>query len=160
MIDASVAGKRETHEFRISLGFLNRVRDVCHLVVMTPEITAEWRNHHTRSTQRWLLSMYAKRKVTKLESIGSADLRNGIASAGMSEKDQAAMSKDAHLIEAALDADSIVVSWDQRARQLFVQLSIQVGALQSVNWVTPERALDLIGADQSLQFGKGDALQM
>ena len=48
------------------------------------------------------------------------------------------MEKDAHLIEAALKADQIVISRDEKVRSLFKAACLSIRALQSILWANPE----------------------
>jgi hypothetical protein len=62
--------------------------------------------------------MYAKKKIVILQVAGNPALKLRLTEGrGPAEKD--AILKDAHLIEAALNADRIVASLDDNARALF-----------------------------------------
>jgi hypothetical protein len=52
------------------------------------------------------------------------------------------MEKDAHLIEAARAADSIVLSCDEKARGYFQAACPQVPPLQPIHWGNPETEQD------------------
>lgn len=56
------------------------------------------------------------------------------------------MLKDVHLVEAALQADKIVVSMDEVVRSCFHDLSSQAHQLKYIAWINPcqehEHALD------------------
>ncbi len=49
------------------------------------------------------------------------------------------MSKDLHLIRAALATDQIIVSLDQTAESLFDTVSKSVREIRSVRWINPEK---------------------
>ena len=54
------------------------------------------------------------------------------------------MRKDAHLLDAALVTDRVVISADDLARELFSQLSASLRVLKSVIWLTPEHEPDRV----------------
>lgn len=111
--------------------FLNSVLEICHRVVMTTEIGAEWRRHQSRVTGRWKVAMYARKKIVSLEVPANTEMRSRLTQ-GHLDADRDAILKDAHLIEACLMADRIVASLDENARTLF-----QVDELNVVTWVNP-----------------------
>jgi hypothetical protein len=140
VIDASVAGAAGNTEHPISKAnrdFLRQVLSVCHKVVMTPEISLEWKAHQSRFSSLWRTSMTAHKKVVETCGTDDPDLRSGIDRCGLREKQRAAIHKDIHLVEAALLADRIVISGDGSARHLFCMVSSDVPLLKSVVWVNP-----------------------
>ncbi|HXA68113.1 MAG TPA: hypothetical protein VNV82_23325 [Bryobacteraceae bacterium] len=76
--------------------------------------------------------MYARKKVVELKVTVDEDFRQRLSGPGRNPEQRAAMPKDLHLIEAALQADRIVVSLDENAHMLF-----QVQELNSIIWVNP-----------------------
>ena len=76
--------------------------------------------------------MYARKKVVELQVAVDDDFRERLTKLGRSPEQRAAVLKDLHLIEAALQADRIVVSLDENARMLF-----QVQELDTIVWVNP-----------------------
>jgi len=116
--------------------FLNWVLDICHRVAITTEICDEWARHQSKFTRRWRVAMYARKKIVKLQVPANPELRLRL-TLGRGAEEREAILKDAHLIEAALSADRIVASLDERARALFHNVELNV-----VTWVNPvsERA--------------------
>lgn len=124
--------------------FLQAVVQICHRVVVTPDILFEWEKHRSRFTSRWLAAMAQKGKAVECEPAKMTDLREQFANDEIEKGSQAeAMLKDIHLIEAAIVNDRLVASLDENARQMFHNLaSTSSKDLQSIVWVNPERSED------------------
>lgn len=67
-------------------------------------------------------------------------LRKKMERTAVNNRDREAILKDAHLIEAAIATDSIVISLDETARRLFVEATKTVDALRGIVWVNPENS--------------------
>ena len=119
--------------------FLRKVLLLCHSVVMTPEIRDEWKMRRSDFARRWRKSMYARKKVCRIDSPADEELRNKIKQTATSETEIDDMQKDCHLLEAALATDQTVVSLDGNARQYFAGASQRVGEIRDIVWVNPER---------------------
>ena len=52
------------------------------------------------------------------------------------------MEKDFHLLQAALATDRTVISLDETVRDLFKRASQQVGEIQRIIWVNPDRTAE------------------
>jgi len=117
--------------------FLIAVLRVCHRVIFTASVREEWDRHQSLFARRWRVSMNARRKVAILIAPENANLRKRIAASAAGQREQQALMKDVHLIEAALAGDSIVVSRDEEIRDLFKLASDTVGELRAVAWVNP-----------------------
>jgi hypothetical protein len=104
---------------------------------MTPPIREEWDEHQSRFAQKWRSSMVARRKVVWGEEAPRADLREQVIAATPEERDQEEFVKDFHLVEAALAADSIIVSLDEAVRSLLAAASRSVGELRPLLWANP-----------------------
>jgi hypothetical protein len=143
VIDASVARSAggENAVFPTSKhcrDFLKAVLDICHHVVLTPEIREEWHKHRSGYARRWLVSMFARKKAELSESVENKELRNKIDIAAKDEKSKTAMLKDVLLLEAALASDETVVSLDETVRGLFTELASNLGEIGNVIWVNPD----------------------
>src|SRR5215471_15279536 len=73
VIDASVARAAggedaDSPTAKYCRDFLKAVLSICHHVVMTPEISEEWKQHQSRFTSQWRVSMEARKKVERIES--------------------------------------------------------------------------------------------
>ena len=164
VIDADVAQSAGTKEDPISKScreVLEAVLDICHKVVLTEEIYAEWKRHRSNYTAGWLKSMVARKKHVPLKDVTNADLRTRINTLSLDERTLETVEKDLHLIEAALETDLIVISRDETARELFQIVSGEIGGLKRIVWINPTREKEHVkdwlnkGAklDKSRQFG-------
>ncbi len=147
VIDASVARSAgpETATVPISKrcrDFLRTTLTVCHRCVFTPAINEEWKKHQSAFARTWRTAMVARKKLLFVEVSEDRGLRGGIQAAAGTERASEAMLKDAHLIEAASAADRTVISLDDKARDLFAEVSRKVPALRSVLWVNPGETED------------------
>ena len=136
---ARAAGGENTKDERSKScrDFLTVVQDTQHKVVSTEAIRSEWRTHQSRFTTAWFVSMLAQKKICWINAPADNDLRRKVEYATMSEKKRAAMLKDVHLIEAAFQADRIVISMDETVRQYFHEATHSIGILKQVAWVNP-----------------------
>ena len=141
VVDASVArsaGDGIHPTSRMSREFLLDMMTICHRVVTSSEISAEWRKHASGFTVRWLAAMRGKGKVVTVNPDPESSVRQRIlACSGFETKQMAAMEKDLLLLDAALSADRIVASSDQKVRDLFAAASAQVAQVATVTWVNP-----------------------
>jgi ribonuclease D len=113
------------------------IRDVCHRLVMTEAIREEWDEHQSRFTRRWLRSMFARRKVDRLDLAVDSVFRERVAEAAPDDAVAAIVVKDCHLIEAARAADRSVLALDDTVRDHFRRAASQVRELRDVSWVNP-----------------------
>lgn len=145
VIDASVAfsagkkgsGSRRSRRCR---AFLEEVIRICHRVVMTGELSAEWRAHASPFAVDWLVQMKSRGKRIRVgEDVRDYELHASVQASRVADKNRKAMAKDLHLIEAALASDRLIVSCDDRARALFRGAAAHVPELRLVVWVNPEQ---------------------
>ncbi|MEK6301860.1 MAG: hypothetical protein AABO41_14205 [Acidobacteriota bacterium] len=113
------------------------VLTICHRIVMSAELTEEWDRHQSNFARTWRVSMVARKKLKRIDPAQNASLRARILKTTTKKKDQQAAEKDFHLIEAALDADGIVVSLDETARRAFAAAASQVRELGVLVWANP-----------------------
>jgi hypothetical protein len=119
--------------------FLEAVRDTKHRVVRTEAISIEWDKHQSKFTQTWLIDMVKRKQICWIDAPADDQLRRDIEryAIAISEKRRDAMLKDTHLIEAALQADRIVISMDKKIRHYFGQVAHQIQPLALIVWVNP-----------------------
>lgn len=145
VIDASVARSagKENATYPTSKhcrDFLNTVLDISHRVVMTPDIRDEWQKHESNFAGEWRRRMLAKRKLDiHLDIVVDDELWSQIEGFTESDKEREAMIKDLRLIEAALATDKIVISLDEKVRNLFEKAADEVDELKEVVWVNPAK---------------------
>ena len=92
---------------------------------MTPLLRDEWRRHQSLFAAQWLAEMRSKRKVEEVEDLPNETLRR-------EASPKKSVQKDLYLVEAALNADRIVISLDELAR---TELALPTAA--EVMWVNP-----------------------
>ncbi len=140
VIDSDVARSAGTKEDPISQScreVLQAVLDICHKVVLTEDIFAEWKRHRSNFTFIWLRSMVARKKQIILKEVTNDDLRARIDALSLDEQTLDIIKKDLHLVEAALETDHIIISRDETARALFQEASEEIGGLKRIVWINP-----------------------
>ena len=164
VIDASIARAAGETEHPVSSAcrsFLQEVLNICHKIVMTPEIYGEWKKHKSRLAYGWLASMTAKKKVARPGPVENAALRQKIRSLELTDTARVAILKDIHLVEAAFATDHAIASLDDTARQYLRQITEHVRSLRPLVWVNPakddEHAIDWLRqgakAEEERQLG-------
>jgi hypothetical protein len=113
------------------------IRDVCHRLVMTEAIREEWDEHQSRFARRWLRSMFARRKVDRLNVAEDSVFRERVTRAAPDDAVAAIMVKDCHLIEGARAADRSILALDDTVRDHFRRAATEVRDLRAVSWVNP-----------------------
>lgn len=81
--------------------------------------------------------MYGRKKVVWAEAIPDDGFRLRLLRAASSEPVRAAMEKDAHLIEAAIQHDRIVLSRDEAMRQILRNVSAEIREVAQILWANP-----------------------
>jgi predicted NAD/FAD-dependent oxidoreductase len=149
VVDASVANSagNGTHPTsRMCREFLLDMMTICHKVVVSQEISLEWKNHASSFSITWLAAMRAKRKIVTVNPHveGSFVVRIQNAS-GFTSQQIAAMEKDLLLIAAALETDNLIASCDSKAKRLFAQAAVQIDDIKNIVWVNPNDEADRCG---------------
>ncbi len=145
VIDTSIArsaGKTEHPISRSCREFLEQVLNICHHVVMTPDIRKEWKKHSSRFTATWLASMTSRKKVCVVLPTADVSVVEKLKKAQVAQKDEAVILKDVFLVEAALATDSAVASLDEEVRSLRKACTSQWGRIKGVAWVNPSKVDD------------------
>lgn len=140
VVDASVANSAGQTTHPISKACRETLEIILHhqhKVVMTKEVSDEWKKHQSRYSLTWLASMTARKRVVRLNIEQDNDLRRRIEELEMSETDFIAIMKDVHLAEAALITDHTVLSRDDKMRVLLKRICKRVGSLKVIIWVNP-----------------------
>ena len=118
--------------------FLQEVLSLGHSVVMTPEISNEWKRHRSGFARRWRVSMDARKKVYRVNAPANEELRDEIEKTAVHETEIEVMRKDFHLLEAARETDQTIISLDETVRGLFARAVQRVGEIRDIVWVNPE----------------------
>ncbi|MDJ0733578.1 MAG: hypothetical protein QNJ47_05740 [Nostocaceae cyanobacterium] len=148
VIDASVArsagGEDATYPQSVHCReFLKTVLDICHQIVMTPDIKEEWDKHQSKFARKWRIQMVTKKKFKFLNLSINNELWNQIEKLAKTDKQRGEMVKDLHLIEAAIATDKIVISLDDNtARKFFSQASQKIDELKNIVWVNPDKIVE------------------
>ena len=122
--------------------FLKEVRSQNHRVVITREISDEWKRHQSRFALEWRVSMDARRKIDRINPPEDEGLQDKVTNTAGDEDEIAAMQKDFHLLQAALATDQTITSLDETIRRLFKRASQQVGEIRNIIWVNPNRIVE------------------
>lgn len=122
--------------------FLIQLRMQNHQLVLSKDLSEEWKGHQSRFARRWRLSMDARKRVVRIKNSENNQLRNTITTLSSNCNEIEVMQKDIHLLEAALETDKTVTSLDQTVRTLFAKASQQVNAIRMIIWVNPNRITD------------------
>jgi len=117
--------------------FLQAVLDICHHAVWTPEIAAEWKRHASRFSRKWRVQMVGRRKLDEMEALPVAGLESRVIATNDQGLLPEEISKDMHLVYAAIAAESPVASCDTAIRRRLVKALPRASELQSVIWVDP-----------------------
>jgi len=148
VVDASVvrsAGGTDYPTSSSCRNCLEAIRLICHRVAVTPAIKVEWKRHMSRFSRKWCRSMAARRKPMK--PVIPAIVPINVSAYASSEREQ--IEKDMCLLEAALSADSIIVTRDDSLRAALQQRPDGVALLKSIRWINP--VTDGVRAIEALQ---------
>lgn len=144
VIDTSVArgagGENAVHpESKDCRDFLKEVLDICHKIVVNPEMKEEWNKHESKFFRKWRVQMVAKRNFIYVDNDDESflEIKAQIESLAKTYENREAMEKDCFLLELALAHDKIVISNDEKVRNLFQEISAQVIEIRDVNWINP-----------------------
>ncbi len=149
VIDASVAraAGAESATFPVSKhcrDLLKAVRTICHRILLEDPTTnkertvrREWNENASRFSRTWLNSMFGRKKLDLRTVPENEPLRRALSAWAPDEGIRKAVDEDAHLIEAALAADRIVISCDDTARGYFMAAAGQFPRFLGIAWVNP-----------------------
>ncbi|HBK21688.1 MAG TPA: hypothetical protein DDZ60_04025 [Planktothrix sp. UBA10369] len=149
VIDASVArscgGEDAKHPTSKNCrDFLNAVLKICHSMVMTPELKAEWNKHESTFARKWRVSMIARRKYKYCENVTLTELRNKLEQLDITYKTREAIWKDICLVEAAIATDKIIISLDDKVRDYLAEVSENLPEIKVILWLNPDKESESI----------------
>lgn len=113
-----------------------------HVVTLPPFLREEWERRFPRASHIWLTAMYARRLVHEPELNPNRGVAGALARLPFHPDIVAIVVKDAHLLEAALATDRIVLSMDETAYYHFCDAAATLSQIRPVMWANPERAAD------------------
>jgi predicted nucleic acid-binding protein len=150
VVDASVlrsAGLTENPSSIRCREALETIRDYCHRAVVTDEIYAEWRAHASGFALRWLATMQAKKKLTRISAPDNVSNLPAELDACLDvPAHRTAVAKDVHLLLAALAADQTIITRDERLRQILNAAAQSIGELRQIVFANPDIAAEAVTA--------------
>ena len=108
-----------------------------HRVVMSATQYWEWQKHKSPFTKRWLSQMVGKKLHVVLSPEPDSGLTDRIYALECTDKAQAEMLKDVHLLENALATDDVVLSQETNVFGLFCKYADALRVPRPVAWVNP-----------------------
>ena len=141
VVDTSVikAAGDGAHPAKICRDVLDTIYKVCHRVVLTESVRAEWWQHPTRFLAGWRKQMDGKKKLLRCENPPESGACRKVLAA-VDEQDRHVVEKDIMLLEAALNMDRIVISLDSRTRKHIAGVAQKIVELQKVQWEDLKRS--------------------
>ncbi len=138
VVDASVAGAAGETDHPTSKScreVLLNIREVCHRIIMTPLLLAEWKRHESRFARKWRRSMVARRKVRNLKHLCFKLPATDVTC--LNDEENQSLRKDAHLFEGAFEGDGIIISLDDEAARIWDKCHMHIPAPKTIKWLTP-----------------------
>ena len=130
--------------------FLQAVLDICHHIVWTPPIAAEWKRHASRFSRKWRVHMAARKKIDECVASPVAGLESRILAANNPGLFDEAIIKDLHLVFAAVATGSPIASRDATIRRRLANALKTCPELRELVWVDPadskERPLEWLSS--------------
>lgn len=143
VVDASVAhaaGESDHPTSKSCRETLLDIKTVCHHIVMTPAIRAEWKKHANKFSWKWWRSMVARRKVNNIQDTHFKLPPTNITC--LNSRENASLQKDAHLLEGALEGDGVIVSLDYEAARIWNKCYKHIRVPKSIKWISPSQRSD------------------
>jgi hypothetical protein len=144
VIDTNIlvnAAYRNYENFPTSLQcreLLEAIFKICHKVALSPMLKAEWDSHDSLYAKQWRSRMAKRGKIILVDAVERPGIRQKVlARYEQAPVKQADCLKDFHLIEAAIEADRIIISLDSTARDLFAETCDDGDKLAEIMWVHP-----------------------
>ena len=117
--------------------FLQAVLDICHQVVWTQAIAAEWKKHASRFSRKWRVHMAARRKLHECDALPVAGLESRVLTCNDRGLRPEKVTKDMHLVYAALKTNSPIASHDSEIRRLLTNALSKAPELRQLVWIDP-----------------------
>ena len=135
--------KSSATDANICSDFLETVRNSKHRIVFSKELEDEWESYEKELSEYalgWRANMRRAKLIAKQEIDVMRDLRSKIRSERVHAKFCSSMhpEEDVHLLEAALQTNKIVASFDDTARRCFASVSRQISEIKEIMWVNPK----------------------
>lgn len=146
VIDACIARSASETNHPISSACRECLKSILkhsHHMVITKEISREWRKHQSQFSQEWFKTMVQKKRLHILEpyQVENIDGLMDFIDTLEFRKAREDAYKDMHLIEAAMVSDKrIISSDDQTARKIFSAATETVPVVGDILWANPVKA--------------------
>lgn len=140
VVDASImhsSGITERQISRASREALDTILRICHHVVITDDIREEWKRHTSGYSQTWHVAMESRNKVNNLDAVDAGELSKAIAESSMDFSDRKLVEKDAHIINAALSSDKVIVTYDDQLKKTMEKYGPLASISARIIWVNP-----------------------
>jgi hypothetical protein len=123
------------------LSTLNAVLTICHRILLSEDLNAEWQRHagRNRAFMRWLRQMFGRKKVRRVTLSDTSELAGKLVQEGASDEERKQIAKDVHLLTTALQGDLRILSMDDRARRRYSQAAASITRIASICWVNPAK---------------------
>jgi len=145
VIDTSVmrtAGEEDASGCEECRKCLDALLHLRHCYVLTDSLADEYITHSGRFGLVWQVKMADNGLEVHVKHSTNADIRKRIQRAQLSPARKKALLKDVRLIEAALQADKIIVSRDEEARNLYAKMAAECKEIGEIMWINPDRPED------------------
>jgi hypothetical protein len=143
VVDASIARAAGTKENPVSTRcreFLTDMLTICHRLVITKDIEAEWKKHMSRFTASWLVAMQSRGKICRVncdENEYATFIDQVNSNQKLTNNQRSSILKDSLLVIAAWNTDSLVASGDDTMRGLLASLTGDISGLKRIIWINP-----------------------
>ena len=151
VIDASIAQAAGGFESKHPTGtmcrdVLIRVLGICHRMAFGERIKEEWYRHQSAFARTWLVKMMTMNKLIPVDDEPIPDHLETIQQHAADPGLVAVMTKDAHLLAAAIRTDHRILSLDDKIRNHFGGKLRAHDEVKALVWVNPtiqeEEAID------------------
>lgn len=124
--------------------FLLAILDNGYCLVLTPDISVEWKTHASSFTQEWRTTMYQKGRIYQGNVPQLLELKQEVLNCCETVHIQRIIEKDWLLVEAALAYDNIVASIEKRVYRHLHNIAPNVNELRSLLWLNPDKQREAV----------------
>ena len=148
IIDANVlrsaGGENATHPTsKHCREILEAVLSICHKACISADLEVEWDKHQSKYAKIWRTAMTSRRKLIRINLLPREELLQQIVAFYQDlETSQIilAVEKDFHLVAAAIETDWIIISLDNKMRDILANICDHTPPLTRIMWVDPNEA--------------------
>jgi hypothetical protein len=107
--------------------------------VLTKTLENEWQSHRSRFSRLWLIAMRNQNRIIRVDEDSNLHLLVAIQHACATDDVSAIVTKDFHLVSAALMTDQLLVSFDHTCIYHFRKVSLIVKEIAAITVADPDR---------------------